>query len=64
MAGILTWIANQTRTDISNAVRAIARFSSEPQLAHHKAARKIPEYLNATSDVDLTIKKSSELGCT
>ena len=29
--GSLEWIANQTRPDISNAVRVIARFSRDPK---------------------------------
>ena len=37
----LMWIANQTRPDISNAVRAVARHSHEPNKSHWKAAQKI-----------------------
>ncbi|CAM9850875.1 unnamed protein product [Sphacelaria rigidula] len=42
--GSLMWIANQTRPDIANAVRAVARFSHEPRLTHYKAAQKILQY--------------------
>ena len=41
IVGSLMWIANQTRPDISNAVRAIAWFSHDPKEVHVKAARKV-----------------------
>ena len=50
IVGSLMWIANQTRPDIANAVRAVARFSHDPKPIHYKAAQKILEYLNAASD--------------
>ncbi|CAM9440095.1 unnamed protein product [Sphacelaria rigidula] len=59
----LMWIANETRPDIANAVRAVARLFHEPKLTHYKAAQTILEYLNATSDLGLLFKKSSDLGC-
>ena len=46
----------QTRPDIANAVRAIARFSHDPKPIHYKAAQKILQYLNATSDLGLTFR--------
>ena len=63
IVGSLMWISNQTRPDIANAVRAVARFSHEPKPTHYKAALKILEYLNATSDLGLVFKKSSDLEC-
>ena len=51
IVGSLMWIANQTRPDIANAVWAVARFSHDPKPVHYKAAQKILEYLNATSDL-------------
>ena len=41
IVGSLMRIANQMRPDISNAVRAIARFLHDPKKVHVKAARKI-----------------------
>ena len=41
MVGSLMWIANQTRPDIANPVRAVARFSHDPKEVHVKAVRKI-----------------------
>ena len=62
IVGSLMWIANQTRPDIANAVRAIARFSHDPKPIHYKAAQKILEYPNVTSDLDLTFRRDSDLG--
>ena len=60
MVGSLTWIANQTRPDIANAIRAAARFSHYPEEVHVKAARKIIECLSATAHLDLTFRKNSK----
>ena len=58
----LMWIANQTKPDISNAVRAIAPFSHDPKEVHVRAARKVLEYLSATAHLGLTFRKDSKLG--
>ena len=55
------WIANQTRPDTANAVRAVARVSHDPKEVHVKAARKIIEYLSATAHLGLTFRKDSKL---
>ena len=34
LVGYLIWLANQTRPDILNAVRAVARYSHSPKLVH------------------------------
>ena len=57
IVGSLMWIANQTRPDIANAVRAVARFSHDPKPIHYKAAQKILEYLNATSEFRLNFQE-------
>lgn len=57
----LMWTANQTRSDIANAVRAIARFVHEPKPILYKVALKILEYLSATSDLGLLCKRASDL---
>ena len=36
--GCLMWLANQTRTGIANAVRAVARNTSLPRNVHRKTA--------------------------
>ena len=39
--GHLMWLTNQTRPDILNAVRAVARYSHAPKLVHWKAALQL-----------------------
>ena len=56
------WIANQTRPNILNAVRAIALFSDEPKPIHCKAAHKIIEYLNSKSDLRPMFRRDGDLG--
>ena len=62
IVGSLTWIANQTRPDIDNAVRAIARFSHDPKSLRYEVAPKILEYQNVTSDLGLTFRRDNYLG--
>ena len=54
-------IANQTRSDIANAERAVAMFSHNPKEVHVRAVRKIIEYLRATAHLGLTFGKDSKL---
>ena len=61
LVGILMWLANQTRPDISNAVRAAARFAHTPKLKHWVAARGILEYLKVTSGFGITLQRGSGL---
>ena len=53
-------IANQSRPDISNAVRAVARHSHAPKMKHWKAAVKVLKYLRETSGLGLIFRKSRE----
>ena len=62
IVGSVLWIANQTRPDIANVVRAIAQFLHDPKPIHYKAAQKILGYTNATSDLGLTFRRDSDLG--
>ena len=41
LIGHSIWLANQTRPDILNAVRAVARYSAAPKLFHWQAALRI-----------------------
>ena len=61
VVGSLMWIANQTRPDIANAVRAVARFSHDPKEIHWKAACKILEYLKATAHLGLTYRRDDDV---
>ena len=60
VVGSLMWIANQTRPDISNAVRAVARHSHEPK-SHWKAAQKILNYLLETAHLRLKFKRDASV---
>ena len=62
VVGSLMWIANQTRPDIANAVRAVARHSHEPKEVHWKAAQKILAYLRATAHLGITYHAKSDVG--
>ena len=59
--GSLMRLANQTRPDITNAVRAVARFVHVPKLKHWKAARGVLEYLKVTSSYGITFQRGSGL---
>ena len=61
VVGSLLWVANQTRPDIANAVRAVARFSHDPKTVHWKAVERILKYLRATADLGLTYRKEDSL---
>ncbi|CAB1118960.1 unnamed protein product [Ectocarpus sp. CCAP 1310/34] len=61
VVGCLMWIASQTRPDISNAVRAVARHSHEPKLSHWKAAPKVLNYLLGTAHLSLNFKRDSSV---
>ena len=56
------WIVNQTRSDIANAVRAVARHFHEPKEIHWKAAQKILAYLRATAHLGITHHAKSDVG--
>ena len=55
------WLAQQTRPDISNVVRAVARFAHAPKLKHWKAARGILEYLETASTYGVAFQRGSGL---
>ena len=49
LIGALFWVALLTRTDISNAMRAVVRYCRAPQMVHWKAALFISGYAERTS---------------
>ena len=53
VVGGLMYLACSTRADISHAVGEVARFVSNPGLAHWKAVKQICKYLIGTSDFGL-----------
>ena len=62
LVGHLMWLANQTRPDILNAVRAVARYSHAPKLVHWKAALHILLYVRFTIDYGITFQKGTGSG--
>ena len=56
------WLANQTRPDILNAVRAVARYSYSPKLVHWKAALHILQYIRLTSSHGITFQRGMASG--
>ena len=55
------WLAHQTRPDIANAVRAVARYTNSPRVIHWKTAVGILEYVLFTSDFGITFQRGSVL---
>ena len=62
LVGHLMWLANQTRPDILNAVRAVARYSHSPKLVHWKAALQILQYIRLTSGHGITFQRGMGSG--
>ena len=56
LVGQLMCLANQTRPDILNAVRAVARYSAAPKLLHWQAALHIVMYIKSTSTYGITFQ--------
>ena len=59
--GSLMWLFNMTRPDISNAVRAVERYSHNPTDRHWIAVRKAIAYLYGTNAVGFTFVRRSRL---
>ena len=62
LVGHLMWLANQTRPDILNAVRAVARYSHSPKLVHWKAALHILQYIRLTNGYGITFQRGMGSG--
>ena len=59
--GSLLWLSTMTRPDITNAVRAVARYAHEPTERLWKATTEILSYLNGTKSLGITSVRSSGL---
>ena len=59
LVGSLMWLSISTRPNISNAVRAVARFCTAPRAIHWKAALDILEYINGTSEYGITFQSGT-----
>ena len=55
------WLANQTRPNFANAVRAVARYTNSPSEIHWKTTVGILEYIFFTSDFGITFQRGSGL---
>ena len=55
-------MTNQTRSDVLNAVRAVARYSHSPKLVHWKAALHILQYIRLTSGHVITFQRGMGSG--
>ena len=54
LVGSLTWLSTQTLPDISNAVRAVARYFAAPKLSRWKATLGILRHVRRTSSFGIT----------
>ena len=57
--GSLMWLSTMTRPDITNAVRAVARYAHEPTERLWQAIMKILSYLNGTRSLGITYVRGS-----
>ena len=55
------WLVVMSRSDITNAVRAVSRHSNSPVKLHWKAVLQIIRYLLGTKDLSLTFEWGSGL---
>ena len=62
LVGHLVWLANRTRPDILNAVRAVARYSHSPKLVHWKAALHISQYIRLRRGHGITFQRGMGSG--
>ncbi|CAB1115738.1 unnamed protein product [Ectocarpus sp. CCAP 1310/34] len=62
LIGSLMWLATQTRPDIANAVRAVARYCAPPKEIHWRAGPGILGYVVMTSDLGITFRRVSVAG--
>lgn len=62
LVGHLMWLANQTRPDILNAVRAVSRYSHGPKAVHWRAALHILMYVRFTVSLGITYQRGTAGG--
>ena len=60
--GMLGYLANSTRPELSMAVHQCARFSNDPKLSHERAILRICRYLLTTYKNRLILKPDKSLG--
>ena len=57
LVGHLMWLANQTRPDFLNVVRAVARYSHSPKRLHWQAAMHVLMYVRFTSSLGISFQR-------
>ena len=62
LVGSLMWLSTQTRPDISNAVRAVARNCAAPKLVHWRTSLGILGYVRRTSSLVITFQRCTLRG--
>ena len=58
LVGSFMWLSISTRPDISNALRAVARYCTAPGAIHWKAVLGILDCINGTSEYGITFQSS------
>jgi len=56
IVGMLLYVSNNTRPDITFAVSQVARFTAAPKVSHAKAIKSIVRYLAGTKDKGIIVK--------
>ncbi|CAB1117830.1 unnamed protein product [Ectocarpus sp. CCAP 1310/34] len=59
LVGHLLWLANQTRPDILNAVRAVTRYSHAPKRLHWEAAWHVLRYVRFMIGYGITFQRGT-----
>ncbi|CAB1114007.1 unnamed protein product [Ectocarpus sp. CCAP 1310/34] len=57
VGSLMMWLATQTRPDIANALRAVARYCASPKMVRWKAALGILGYVRRTSWMGITFER-------
>jgi hypothetical protein len=62
VVGALLWLAMGTRPDIAYAVTQVAKYGTDPRVAHWNACKRILRYLSVTRDYGIHYHKPNTLG--
>ena len=62
LIGILNYLTNTARLDISMALHQCTRFSNDPKLTYEKAVKRIVKYLKGTKDIGIKVRVNAILG--
>ena len=62
LVGSLMWLSTQARLDISNAVRAVARYCAAPTLVHWREALGILGYVRRTGSLRIIFRRGTTGG--